>query len=131
MNPTGQAQSPAVVSRRSRHCSRRESVSLFSRFNVLTYFRWPVFKCPSCPASHDNTIRYLVIEDRTISLRHRMDSAEFLCESDEKPFGPADVAEPICVLIPDHVANELRAAVAEPFQRLVDVVHGEHDAEVA
>jgi hypothetical protein len=31
----------------------------------------------------------------------------------------------------DYLAYELRAAFPEPFQRLVDVVHGEHDAEVA
>jgi hypothetical protein len=58
-------------------------------------------------------------------------SAEFLGESDEKPFRPADVAEPIRVSISDYFAYELRAALAEPFKRLVDVVHGEHDAEVA
>jgi hypothetical protein len=58
-------------------------------------------------------------------------SAEFLGESDEKPLRPADVAEPIRVFIPDHFAYELRATLAEPFKRLVDVVHGEHDAEVA
>jgi hypothetical protein len=58
-------------------------------------------------------------------------SAEFLGESDEKPFRPADIAEPIRVFILDYVAYELRAAFAEPFQRLVDVVHGEHDAEIA
>ncbi len=52
-------------------------------------------------------------------------------ESDQKPFRPADVAEPIRVFILDYVAYELRAAFAEPFKRLVDVVHGEHDAEVA
>src|SRR5947207_801536 len=58
-------------------------------------------------------------------------SAEFLGESDEKPFRPADVAEPIRVFILDYFAYELRAALAEPIKRLVDVVHGEHDAEVA
>ena len=58
-------------------------------------------------------------------------SAEFLGESDEKPFRPADVAEPIRVFILDYFAYELRAALAELFKRLVDVVHGEHDAEVA
>ena len=57
--------------------------------------------------------------------------AEFLCESNEKPFGPADVAEPVRVFILDYFAYELRAAPAEPLQRLVDIVHGEHDAEVA
>ena len=58
-------------------------------------------------------------------------SAEFLGESDEKPFRPADVAKPIRVLIPDYFAYELCAALAKPAKRLVDVVHGEHDAEVA
>ena len=58
-------------------------------------------------------------------------SAEFLGESDEKPFRSTDVAEPIRVFILDYFAYELRAARAEPFKRLVDVVHGEHDAEVA
>ena len=58
-------------------------------------------------------------------------SVEFLGESDEKPFRPADVAEPIRVFILDYFAYELGAALAEPFKRLIDVVHGEHDAEVA
>src|SRR5437764_11902268 len=58
-------------------------------------------------------------------------SAEFLGESDEKPFRPANVAEPIRVFILDYFAYELRAALAEPFKRLLDVVHGEHDPEVA
>jgi hypothetical protein len=54
-------------------------------------------------------------------------SAEFLGESDEKPFRPADVAEPIRVFIPDYLAYELRSALAKPLERPVDVVHGEHD----
>lgn len=58
-------------------------------------------------------------------------SAEFLGESDEKPFRSTDVAEPIRVLVLNYFAYELRAALEEPFKRLVDVVHGEHDAEVA
>ena len=58
-------------------------------------------------------------------------SAEFLGESDEKSFRPADVAEPIRVFILDYFAYELRAAITKPFKRLVDVVHGEHDAEIA
>ena len=52
-------------------------------------------------------------------------------ESDEKPFRSADVAEPIRVFIADNFAHELRAALAEPFKHLVDVVDGEHYAEVA
>ena len=58
-------------------------------------------------------------------------SVEFLGESDEKPFRRADLAEPIRVFITHYFAYELRAALAELFKRLVDVVHGEHDAEVA
>ncbi len=49
----------------------------------------------------------------------------------EKPFRPADVAEPIGVPIPDYVAHELCAALAKLAKRLVDIVHGEHDAEIA
>src|SRR5262249_27153349 len=58
-------------------------------------------------------------------------SAELLGESDEKSFRPADVAEPIRVSVLDNFAHELRAALAKSAERLVDVVHGEHDAQVA
>src|ERR687885_1307613 len=58
--------------------------------------------------------------------------AEFLSEPDEKAFRPADVAEPIRIFVLDHfAADELRAVLTEPGERLVDVVHGEHDAQVA
>src|SRR3954467_1154870 len=57
--------------------------------------------------------------------------AELLGQPDEQSFGAADVAEPIRVFVLNHFANELRAARAEPGERLVDVVHGEHDAEIA
>ena len=53
---------------------------------------------------------------------------ELLGEPDEKSFGAADVAEPIRVFVLDHFADELRAALPEPGERLVDVVHSEHDA---
>ena len=39
-------------------------------------------------------------------------------ESDENPFRPTDVAEPIRVFILDYFAYELRTARAEPFKRL-------------
>ena len=52
-------------------------------------------------------------------------SAELLGESDEKPFRPADVAEPIRVLILNHFAHELRAAPAEPLERLIEIVYCE------
>jgi len=58
-------------------------------------------------------------------------SGEFLGESDEKSFRPADVAKPIRALILDYFADELRAALAHSFKRLVDIVYGEHDAEIA
>jgi hypothetical protein len=70
------------------------------------------------------------LHDLPLSL-FRLRSGEFLGESDEKPFRPADVAEPIRVLILDDFPYKLRAAHAEPRKRLVDVVHREHDAEVA
>src|SRR6266511_2692603 len=56
---------------------------------------------------------------------------ELLGEPDENPFGTPDIAEPIHVFILDHFADELRAAFAESGERIVDVLHGEHDAQVA
>src|SRR5437868_15064490 len=58
-------------------------------------------------------------------------SAQFLREPYGKSSGPADVAEPIRVSVLDHLANELRAVLGEPAEHLVDVVHGEHDAQIA
>src|SRR6266540_3657230 len=55
---------------------------------------------------------------------------ELLGKPDENSFGAPDVAEPIRVLVLDHFADELRAAFAEPGERIVDVLHGEHDAQV-
>src|SRR5260221_11212319 len=56
---------------------------------------------------------------------------ELLGEPDENPFGTPDVAEPIHVFILDQFADELRAAFAESGERIVDVLHGEHDAQEA
>ena len=56
---------------------------------------------------------------------------ELLGETDEKSFGTADVAEPIYILVLNHFTDELRAMLAEPGERIVEVVHSEHDAEVA
>jgi serine/threonine protein kinase len=53
---------------------------------------------------------------------------ELLGEPDEQSFGTADVAEPIRLFVLNHFADELRATLAEPGERLVDVVHSEHDA---
>src|SRR5438874_227462 len=55
---------------------------------------------------------------------------ELLGKPDENSFGAPDVAEPICIFVLDHFADELRAAFPEPGERIVDVLHGEHDAQV-
>src|SRR2546422_9730447 len=55
---------------------------------------------------------------------------ELLGKPDENSFGAPDVAKPIRVFVLDHFADELRAAFAEPGERIVDVLHGEHDAQV-
>ena len=44
-------------------------------------------------------------------------------ESDEDALGTADVAEPIHALVVDYIADELRAVVAKPGKRLIDVLH--------
>src|SRR4029077_15699215 len=54
---------------------------------------------------------------------------ELLGKPDENSFGAPGAAEPIRVLVLDHFADELRAAFAEPGERIVDVLHGEHDAQ--
>jgi hypothetical protein len=46
------------------------------------------------------------------------------------PSGPSDVAEPIHVLVLDDFVDELCVVLAEPGQRVIEVVHREHDAEV-
>src|SRR5690242_10282646 len=53
---------------------------------------------------------------------------ELLGEPDENSFRAPDVAEPIRVFVLDHFADKLRAAFAEPIERIVDVLYGEHDA---
>ena len=55
-------------------------------------------------------------------------TSEFLGESDEKTLRPPDVTEPIRVFILDDFANELRTALAKPLERVVDLVHSEHEA---
>lgn len=57
-------------------------------------------------------------------------AAERLRQSDENPFRPADVAEPIRVLVLHHFADELRS-LAESGERVVEVAHGEHGAQIA
>jgi hypothetical protein len=47
------------------------------------------------------------------------------------PSGPPHVAEAIYVFVLHHFVDELRAVLPEPGERIVEVIHGEHDAEVA
>src|SRR5438309_1239292 len=58
-------------------------------------------------------------------------SADLLGQPDENALGASDVAEPIHVFVLDHFVDELRAVSVEPGERIVEVVHGEHDTQVA
>src|SRR5207247_10179079 len=58
-------------------------------------------------------------------------SADLLGQPDENALGASDVAEPIHVFVLNHLVDELRAVPAEPGERIVEVVHGEHDTQVA
>jgi hypothetical protein len=78
-------------------------------------------------ALNSRGVEYSRVECERAALWCRL-SVELLGESDEKPFRPADIAEPIRVFVLDNFAHELRAALAEPLERLVDAVHSEHDA---
>src|SRR5439155_27201726 len=49
----------------------------------------------------------------------------------EDALGASDVAEAIHVFVLDHFVDELRAVLAEPGERIVEVIYGEHDAEIA
>ena len=68
-------------------------------------------------------------------LSHRIHSRtllpELLGQPDENALGATDVAEPIHVFVLDYFVDELRAVSAEPGERIVEVVHGEHDTQVA
>src|SRR5206468_3343089 len=72
-------------------------------------------------ALNSRGVKYSRVECKRTALWCRL-SVEFLGESDEKPFRPADVAEPIRVFILDNFAHELRAALAEPLERLFEVI---------
>ena len=57
--------------------------------------------------------------------------ADLLGQTDENTLGASDVAEPIHVLVLHNFVDDLRAMLAEPGERIVEVVHGEHDAKIA
>jgi N-acyl homoserine lactone hydrolase len=76
------------------------------------------------------------VQSRRMGQRSRMtpervSASDLLGQSDENALRASDVAEPIHVFVPDYFVDELRAVPAEPGQRIVEVVHREHDAEVA
>src|SRR5262245_7307633 len=56
--------------------------------------------------------------------------SQLLGQPNEYALGAPDVAEPIHVAILDHLADEPRAALAQSGERIVEVLHGEHDAQV-
>jgi hypothetical protein len=56
---------------------------------------------------------------------------ELFCQPNKKPFGSADIAEPIRVLVLNHLANQLGAMPAEPGYHFVNVFNREHDTQVA
>src|SRR6185436_297776 len=58
-------------------------------------------------------------------------SADSLGQPDQNALGASDVAEPIHVFVLDHFVDDLRAVLAEPDERVLEIVYGEHDAEVA
>ena len=53
---------------------------------------------------------------------------ELLREANENSFRAPYVAEPIFVLVLDHFTDDHRAAFSKAGERIVDVLHGEHDA---
>ena len=58
-------------------------------------------------------------------------SGKFLGEPDEKSFGTPNVAEQIRIFILDHFSDKVRVAFAEAGKRVVEVLYGEHDPQVA
>jgi hypothetical protein len=54
--------------------------------------------------------------------------ADLLGQSDEDALGASDVTEPILILVLRQFTNQLGSVRAEPGERVVDVLHGEHDA---
>src|SRR6185369_15348289 len=56
---------------------------------------------------------------------------ELLGEPDENSFGTSDVAEPVDVFVIDDYIDHRRTEPAEPGEGVVDVLDGEHDAQVS
>jgi hypothetical protein len=56
---------------------------------------------------------------------------DLLGQPDQYPLRAADVAEAVRVRVLHDLGDEFRAAIAKPGERVIDVVNGEHDSEVA
>src|SRR5688572_2612739 len=56
---------------------------------------------------------------------------ELLGEPDENFFGTPNVAEPVDVFVIDDFIDHRRTELAEPGEGVVDVLDGEHDAQVS
>ena len=56
--------------------------------------------------------------------------ADLLRQADEDPLGAADVTEPILILVLHQFTDQLGSVRTEPGERIVDVVHGEHDTQI-
>src|SRR6185436_18788638 len=56
---------------------------------------------------------------------------KLLAEPDENSFRTADVAEPVDAFVIDDFIDHRRAELAEPGEGVVDVIDGEHDAQVS
>ena len=54
-----------------------------------------------------------------------------LGQPDENALRASDVAEPIHVFVLHHFVDELRAVSSKPGEGIVEVVHCEHDTQVA
>ena len=56
-------------------------------------------------------------------------NARFLCQPGKISFGTQNVTESMHVLILNYLAHDLRTEFAEPGERIVDVLHGQHDSQ--
>jgi len=55
---------------------------------------------------------------------------ELLGEANENSFGTPDIAKSVDVFIVDDFIDHCRPELAEPGESVVDVLDGEHDAQV-
>jgi hypothetical protein len=60
-----------------------------------------------------------------------MASADLLGQPDENALWASDVAEPIHIFVQDYVVDDLSAVFGESGERVVKVIDGEHDAQIA